>query len=384
MTPTPESLWPTPLEERLLKAALLSGPQALMAWTEWIAEADIDHLEPASFRLLPLLYHNLKALGVEHPLMGRFKGIYRREWYLNQLLFNEAAQVIKLLAGQGFPSLVLKGAAWATLYYRDPGLRPMEDFDLLVPSYQALVAIKRLQTAGWGPKETPHIPFSPALLNITHARALSGPNGHSIDLHWHVLHTDLEREADADFWETAQLFTLNDIETVTLNHTDHFLHICSLGVEWADTRPIRWVADAVRLLHTVPELDWDRFCARAEQHHLSLQIQSALAYLTRAFDLPIPDSVVARIRALTATATDRRIFEASLVPPELRPVGYKIWYLARSYARLKQYDGWPQKVWGAPGFLRDIWGVPGLWRVPGYAVQTSLARLRRIAQSRAV
>lgn len=379
LPPKPETFWPTPHEEQLLKAALLNGPQAVTAWNAWYAEADIDHLEPASFRLLPLLYHNLKPLGVEHPFMARMKGIYRRDWYRNQILLNEGAQVIKFLAGQKFQSLVLKGAAWSLLYYPDPGLRPIGDFDLLVPSYQALLIIKRLQAAGWGPAETPHIPFSPGMLNITHGRGMRNAKGYELDLHWHIFHTDLEREADADFWDTAQPMQINDVEAHTLQATDHFLHSCSLVTEWADARPIWWVADAVQLLKTVPNLDWDRFCAQVEKHRLSLEVQTALGYLTKTFDLPIPGWVVDKVKALPASANTQRIFEANLYPPELRPVNYKIWFLWRGFQRLTVHESWLEKAWKFPGYLRDIWGLPSTSAVPGYALGTILARMRRIS-----
>ena len=77
--------WPNPQQELLLRAALLEGEAALSAWQQWQAEADLDHLDYGSFRLLPLLYQNLQRHQIKHPWLPTLKGIHRRTWYQNQL-----------------------------------------------------------------------------------------------------------------------------------------------------------------------------------------------------------------------------------------------------------------------------------------------------------
>lgn len=45
--------------------------------------------------------------------------------------------------------MVLKGGSSAIRYYRDLGLRPMNDFDFLVPTGQAREAFDLLCRQGW-------------------------------------------------------------------------------------------------------------------------------------------------------------------------------------------------------------------------------------------
>ncbi len=80
-------------ERDLLRAALLSGEPAATAFVSWQKEADLDHLPFAEHSMLPMFYHNLAELGVDHPWMGRRKGVYRRTWYANQLALRTLATV---------------------------------------------------------------------------------------------------------------------------------------------------------------------------------------------------------------------------------------------------------------------------------------------------
>ena len=99
-------------QELLLKAALLQGPDAIHAWQEWKDNTDLEgHLDRGSFRLLPLLYKNLLRHRVKNPFMNKLKGIYRREWYKNQMLFFEMSKVLRYLHDKGIRTMILKGAA---------------------------------------------------------------------------------------------------------------------------------------------------------------------------------------------------------------------------------------------------------------------------------
>ena len=116
--------WPTPAQLLLLRAALWRGEDALAAWTEWAAHADLDRLDEGSHRLLPLVYTNLHALGLAHPWLNRLKGLKRRTWYENRLLFHHMLPVAQAFESAAIKTLALKGPALATLYYPDLGARP--------------------------------------------------------------------------------------------------------------------------------------------------------------------------------------------------------------------------------------------------------------------
>ncbi|NHZ85957.1 MAG: hypothetical protein GWP19_08760, partial [Planctomycetia bacterium] len=139
--------YPTIKQELLLKAALLDGYSALEAWKELKIKLNIDQLDRGSFRLLPLLNRNLKNLGVDDKIMNEFKAVHRSSWYNNQILFHLTAKLLDLFHKNNIKTMVIKGAAVAIKYYQDIGLRPINDFDVLVKPDQALHAIHLLQNA---------------------------------------------------------------------------------------------------------------------------------------------------------------------------------------------------------------------------------------------
>ncbi len=82
--------WPQYL---LLTASLRENDAALNAWHEWRSIVDLQTVDRGSTRLLPLLWHNLVAMGVDDPLMPRLRGIYRHTWFSNQARLAKLVEV---------------------------------------------------------------------------------------------------------------------------------------------------------------------------------------------------------------------------------------------------------------------------------------------------
>ncbi len=141
--------WPTPLQELLLLASVLRGTASVETWRRWKAAVDLDRIDPGSRRLFPLAYRNLGAQGVKDPLMNIFGWFYRSTLSENQRMFAQIADLLDAFRCAGIETMLLKGAALILLHYKDPGLRPMVDFDILVPAAKAAAAIKTLSELGW-------------------------------------------------------------------------------------------------------------------------------------------------------------------------------------------------------------------------------------------
>ena len=92
-------------------------------------------------RLLPLLQRNLTCLGIEDPLIDRFRGLRRYFWVRNLKAMAFAQDVFAALDRDDVPFIVLKGAALVACYLDDRSLRPMDDIDVLVPEERLTDAI---------------------------------------------------------------------------------------------------------------------------------------------------------------------------------------------------------------------------------------------------
>ena len=302
--PSTAALWPTAEQELLLRAAVMDGDPAVAAWDEWKATHDLveTHLDHGSFRLLPLVYRNLAAQRADEPLLPRLKGIYRYWWCSNQQLFYRAAGVVNGLESAGIPTLLLKGAALSPQFYRDTGVRPMGDIDLLVPYPRARAALDRLTGLGWQVTR----PRVADLIRYQHCVRLASWTGQALDLHWHVLRECVDRDTDEGFWRRAVPVQVLEVRSLGLGPTDALLHTIVHGMRWNAEPTVRWIPDAMAILKASGgEIDWALLRDEARDRQMLLRVHVGLAYLRRAMGGPVPDAALALVREARPTNFER-------------------------------------------------------------------------------
>src|SRR5579863_8835818 len=258
----------TPSQLLLLRAALLEGPQAVQAAEAWFASVrdtagpGFLGLEQGSRRLLPLVYRNVKD-SLPQELRDTLRRIFLQYWADNQKLFRRLEERLTWFQANGIPTMALKGVALSVLHYRDKGIRPMADFDILVPEDLAPDVIGRLQRDGWcAGAYFSQAPQNAYFYRHIHGIAFTHPDHGEFDLHWHVLHAATFRGADRAFWDDSVQLSLSTISTRALNPTDQLLHACVHGFTSNLVAPIRWIADALTILRT-SQMDWNRLVGLA-------------------------------------------------------------------------------------------------------------------------
>jgi len=368
--------WPTREQELLLRAALLGGSEAIEAWEAWRASVDIERIDQAAGRLLPLLYKNLRAHGIADPLMGRMRGTYRLTWTKNQVLFHSMAAILQAFREAGLATLILKGAALIVQYYHEYGLRPVGDFDVLVRTATAPAAIQLLTRLGLRPHKAGIDLRNEALFSFTHGHSFLDSAGHNLDLHWHVLPECTYPGADDDFWDGAVSVAVRDVPTLALNPADQLLHLCMHGTLWSPVSPIRWIADALMILND-PEaqIDWQRLLAQARGRHLVVPVREGLTYLQRLLDAPIPPKVLDALQDIPVSMAERLEQKARL--GSWRFAG-RLPLLAARHRRHSQLPAHGELPGGALGFLallQHTWGINRAWKVPFYVVAKAVRRL---------
>jgi len=288
---------PSCAQRLLLQACLtLDAERADRAFQRWLRTMRGRSFDAASWRLLPLLAHNLNNLGVHHPILAEIEPIHRYVWLRNKIHLNRAARALEFLAERGSPGIVLKGASLLLRCYDDPGLRSMEDFDLLIPTEQAWDTVRCLLEEGW---TAPFIksPLNPAWLASHHSLNFIGPDDTRLDLHWHVFPERTEDEADVEFWRNALPIDVGGANALALDWTDEFLAACVHGVRWERVPPIRWISDAHAVLRSAPSFDWERLHQRAATLDLLLPLRAGLNLLRHDYSLPVPDEALRRLNS---------------------------------------------------------------------------------------
>lgn len=381
--------WPTPQQELLLRAALWQNAAGLDAWRQWKNQIDIERLDYGSSRLLPLLAANLKAQGVDDALMTRFKSVTRHTWYHNQMMFASAAIVLQQLHDAGIQTLITKGAALISLHYRDIGLRPMNDFDLMVPSAQAARAMELLKSHGWQPDtrgqdNEAHELIDEKYLNTVYAQPFINERKQSFDLHRHLLPQCCGEHDDDIFWQGAVATSLNGVQTRALNPSDQILHACIHGVQWNSVAPLRWIADAMIVMRTSDDIDWNRLVEHTRSRRLNLPVGAALHYLRDKMDAPIPLEIIEEIAAMPSSRFDRLEYESGLKPRESCSPVLAFWLRYRWFARLRHSQGRAPSVFAFADYLRRLWKVRSLWQLPLVAWTKTVRQARRWLRNRNV
>lgn len=361
---------PTPEQMLLLRACLLSGPDAAAAWSAWRARINFDDIDAASYRLVPLLHQNLRRGKIDDELSGRLKGIYRHTWARNQLLFHAAGQVLRAMQDAGIGVLVLKGATLASAHYADAGLRPMNDFDFLIPLAGAHPAFAVMEKCGWHCTES----VPPArLVGCSYAGKWVNRAGQQIDLHWHLLPEGRQPGMDDDVWTRAVNIETGGGKFPGMNVTDLLWHVCAHGAVGDEIPAIRWVADAWTILQNRrAAIDWPQLVTALQQRQLTLTVGRALIFLREEFNAPIPAPVIAELRRIPPAWLERW---ADRIKSRPRGILGAVPLHAVNYLRLTRHDHLWRRLTGAPLFFQRVWGVPTVRGLPVYVAKKAANRL---------
>ncbi|NUM34003.1 MAG: nucleotidyltransferase family protein [Candidatus Brocadiae bacterium] len=350
---------PTDSQELLLKAALNLGQDAIESWEEWKRREDIDRIEDASYRLFPLAYHNLQKQGSKDPLLEKLKGVYRLTWYRNQLLFHRTNAVLSAFQSHSIPMLVLKGVPLVLFYYKDHGLRPMNDFDVLVPKSQISLACETLFELGWKVKDETLERY----LSLYHCIPFVNKEGFEIDLHQSMLQLSPQNTADEDFWQESIPATIDKVNIRILQPTDTLFHVCTHGATWEKLNLIRWVADAMTILRSpdVP-IDWKRLLQTSRKQESVLAMRDTLVYLSQTFHAPIPADVLEEFQRQPARTMERIVYYTGTSEKRMH-LGFlfKCWYI---HSRQFQSMPWYKKMCHFPVYMQKILKIRYLWQVP--------------------
>lgn len=304
-------IWaPAPEHEMLLQAAFAPEGKAHEAGLAWLATANLAAQNSFLNRMLPLVHERLLREGIDHPAMAILKGVRRQVWCRNQLLFRQAIPAVRALRLAGIDVMLLKGVALTLKYYDDYSLRPMGDFDLMVPRKNLPSAIEILGANGWGSEGLARNNLRQNILTYSHAEHFSHRSGHDVDLHWHLSPFFIDSAADASFWNASTSATLDSIDLRVLDPADQLLHVCVHGLFGSQTPGIRWIGDAIAIIRKTPQLDWNMLLIHAHERDVTVFVRAALNCLVDRFGMAVPSDVMRRVNA--SPPPSRKIIEYSM------------------------------------------------------------------------
>jgi hypothetical protein len=281
-------IFPNTEQTILLKACLLSGPDSIEAFHEWLQIINIpstmpadksalglpqffDKLDLGSQRLLSMLYKNLKTNKVKHPLIPKLEGYYKYVWYRNQVLMAELRKLEVLLSDKGIEIVLRKGLYMITRVYKDFGTRPTVDIDIAVRKEDWIRTVLIIEANGWKPmgKSDPNR----ISLSLLHAFPYEN-NNFELDLHYDFTNYPIKDQTKEQIWSK-----LNKTEGFNSLSKSNEMYLTLIhGYRVNIVPPIRWVADSVLLFRQFEEGDWNDFIKILDREKRK-SVSIMLAYL---------------------------------------------------------------------------------------------------------
>jgi hypothetical protein len=214
--------------------------QAAAGFNDWSAFLS----EATNHRLLPLAYWTFKRHRIETPRQVKqvMAGAYLRQKSLAQTQTAAMLETLRVLSEHGIEAIALKGGALAHLIYPEPGLRPMEDIDILVAPDCVVRAREVLLSLGYvAPRESSRYDRLYHHLPMAHRR----DSGHTvcIELHRELFIRILN--CRLDFSHLTRPFPQFEINGERVAHLDF------ASLLWMQYRGLRKLAEPLRKLQLV-------------------------------------------------------------------------------------------------------------------------------------
>jgi len=235
------------------------------------------------------------------------------------LLLQDLAEILRACEQEQIAAIPLKGSLLATLYYTEPGLRPMNDLDLLVrpaDEQRMLRLLARLR----------YQPLARSQKHVLLARPEShGPvvsftgehpdNPRSLDLHtrlaeyfWGIKY-DLTEEA----WADSVSGRLQGAEARVLGPAALMHHLAIHASSDALARRLRLLhlADIALVANKIDQADWDRIVAGAQRRGEQRLVYPVLMLTSRYYPA-VPAAVLRALRSGVPQALLQQLDSTSL------------------------------------------------------------------------
>ncbi|MFN8492590.1 MAG: nucleotidyltransferase family protein [Caldilineaceae bacterium] len=265
-----------------------------------------------------VLWHRLQSNGQQNqipvPLHQRMQDRTYAASVRNLRLYHELGVILTGLRAQNIKVIVLKGAHLAATVYPHPGLRSMNDIDLLFLPTDVLAAVDVLQALGYQPS-TP-ILWGNNLAAERHLPRFGKPGDvvAGVEVHWALTPPGQAYTIGMDeWWARATPMVLAGVEVFGLCPEDLLLYICEHATyQHQFLQRMRFLCDIDMLVrHYAHALDWAQVQQRAQDYHWAKGVHLALLLAQQLLATPVPSTVLQQLQApgfsahLTAIAIEQ-------------------------------------------------------------------------------
>ena len=313
-------------EDRLLLycARLNPSEDAMHKIKEILSEnIDWDNVLAHSMvqRISPLLYWNLNKIdggkSVPADILANLKNMYYGTLVQNALLYNELSNILNVFNELGIDVVVLKGAFLAEVIYKNIGLRPMCDIDLLIK-------IEDLQRAKMGMAKLGYLHIFPSKLHENWCTTWSEElqfadktKKFSIELHWDIQPVQSHFKIDINkLWENVKPVKINGIESLMLAPEDNLLHLClhlDKHLSFSTAPPATPLRDycgiAEVISHYKETINWSYMLQISRNYGIEEPIYQGLSVASRCFGAFVPTDVLRELKSAESSVDFENILK---------------------------------------------------------------------------
>jgi hypothetical protein len=269
---------------------------------EWARTIGLAHWHGVSPRLARALVVNHLDAELPHDLDDQLQSGYFTTMARNLALRRELGRVVDELRRHQVDVMVLKGAALVPIVHRDPGVRPMDDLDLLVHREDLALAEKVVTAAGYQSSGKAPATADDDDESYHHLPSLVRADGTvTIELHHKLGSSGSPPDFDVTgVWARAVRFDAGDATCLRPSDEDLLAHVCLHflvdRVRLFSRRALRQICDIGAAVDAFSAtLDWDRLTADASERRYGAALALALGTAAMVVDMRLPDDVLTNL-----------------------------------------------------------------------------------------
>jgi hypothetical protein len=256
-----------------------------------------------------LVYHNLKKMGIDsfisYRVLKDLEGIYYYNIANNMSMFHQLEIVLEVFRKRGIPVVLLQGAALLETIYKDPGLRPLEDIDLLVKARDLGEVEETLMGLGFlSAKNYPNIFVKGAV---------------AFDIHTDIANLSRIRARaytvkikNEEIWKDAVSLNPSKDMAFVLSPYDTIIAL-SVHILKHSYGGLIWFVDINEIIERYRDkLDWNLLVSRAEEFNVQKPLYYSFLYLKKLMNTNLPIQVLDALKPKNMNCLERHLIRLLL------------------------------------------------------------------------
>ncbi len=265
-----------------------------------------------------LLYHHLKKVQglAARPLDPSIPRILSSKYYYNLTsnihLLDEFYDVLKRLNKISVEVIVLKGVLLIEKVYRNIGLRPMSDVDVLVRKEALPEVMKEMSDSGYHITSHGHLGY-----------LKDGEFPAVIDFHWDIWFPETD-----DIWKRCKMTMIKDIPVKSLDNEDVLIYMATHQSINHGMHKLIWLCDIHEFIRAYRDsIDWKNFIRRVKDCNIEIPLYYTLSYTEKLLGTGIPSDVLEDLKPVKSNSFKARVFKKTTTNHYTVDVGHILYLI---------------------------------------------------------